>query len=118
MPGREHLRGDQTLDGSRRQDQKQAADQMFSRPWSASQRSQLPPELPPAAQSLHLLPPLPSPKHKRGLVLEEGVEPPRPFGPRDFESRASASSATPATRLTRFYMAPRCRSTVTQGSPF
>src|SRR2546425_11824745 len=30
------------------------------------------------------------------LVLEEGLEPPRPFGTRDFESRASASSATPA----------------------
>lgn len=56
----------------------------------------------------------PLPKHKRELVLEEGVEPPRPFGPRDFESRASASSATPATGVTRFYMAPRWRSTVTQ----
>ena len=59
MPGREHLRGDQTFAVSRWQDQKQAADQMFSRPWSASQRSQLPQELPPAVQSLYLLPLLP-----------------------------------------------------------
>src|SRR6266852_339815 len=72
---------------------------MFRRPWRASQRSQLPPELPPAVQSLFLPPLLPSPKYKRGLVLEEGVEPPRPFGPRDFESRHSGPCARPCTLL-------------------
>jgi hypothetical protein len=32
--------------------------------------------------------------HERRLVPEEGIEPTLPFGERDFESRASASSAT------------------------
>ena len=30
------------------------------------------------------------------MVPEEGLEPSQPRGPRDFESRASTSSATPA----------------------
>ena len=36
------------------------------------------------------------PSASRGLVPEEGLEPSWPQGPRDFESRASTNSATPA----------------------
>ena len=36
---------------------------------------------------------------------EVGVEPTRPKGPRDFESRASANSATLAKRHGEFYVA-------------
>ncbi len=34
----------------------------------------------------------------RIVVPEEGIEPSQPQGPRDFESRASTNSATPAKR--------------------
>ena len=39
-----------------------------------------------------------------GLVPEEGVEPTLPIRERDFESRASASSATPAWVETTEYL--------------